>query len=28
MKWRGLPNDFPSWKTLYHHFNRWSRAQI
>ncbi|MFK7873284.1 MAG: IS5 family transposase, partial [Oligoflexales bacterium] len=28
IKWRGLPNDFPPWKTVYHHFNRWSREQI
>ena len=22
-KWRNLPNDFPPWKTVYHHFNLW-----
>lgn len=24
-KWRSLPNDFPPWKTVYHHFTLWSR---
>ena len=23
-KWRNLPNDFPSWKTIYHYFRSWS----
>lgn len=22
--WRLLPSDFPAWKTVYHHFRRWS----
>ena len=24
--WRLLPNDFPDWKTVYHHFRVWSRS--
>ena len=24
--WRLLPNDFPAWKSVYHHFHVWSRS--
>ena len=24
-KWRNLPSNFPSWKTVYHYFNKWSK---
>ena len=26
--WRLLPKDFPSWKTVYHHFWAWSRSGL
>lgn len=26
--WRMLPNDFPSWKTVYDHFSRWNRKGV
>jgi transposase len=25
-QWRLLPNEFPKWKTVYHHFRAWSRG--
>ncbi len=27
-KWRNLPNDFPPWKTVYHHFRLWSEKGV
>ena len=27
-KWRNLPNDFPPWKTVYHHFAKWSKEGL
>jgi putative transposase len=27
-QWRMLPNDFPKWKTVYHHFSRWSKRGV
>ena len=27
-KWRSLPNDFPPWKTVYHHFAKWSKERL
>lgn len=27
-KWRNLPNDFPPWKTVYHHFAKWSKENL
>jgi len=27
-KWRGLPADFPPWKTVYHLFARWARDGV
>ena len=27
-KWRNLPNDFPPWKTVYHHFSSWSKQGL
>src|SRR5262245_3108450 len=26
--WRLLPKSFPPWKSVYHHFWRWSRSRI
>jgi putative transposase len=26
--WRMLPNDFPSWKTVYDHFSRWNQRGV
>lgn len=26
--WRMLPNDFPSWKTVYDHFHRWNQRGV
>jgi putative transposase len=26
--WRCLPNDFPSWKTVYYHFRKWSNSGL
>jgi putative transposase len=26
--WRCLPNDFPSWKTVYHYFRSWSKLGL
>ena len=26
--WRGLPHDFPKWKSVYHYFNTWSKAGV
>lgn len=26
--WRMLPNDFPPWKTVYDHFNKWNKKGI
>lgn len=26
--WRMLPKDFPTWKTVYHHFRCWSRSGL
>lgn len=27
-QWRLLPNEFPNWKTVYHHFRVWSRGDL
>jgi putative transposase len=27
-KWRNLPNDFTTWKTVYHYFRLWSKSGI
>jgi len=27
-QWRMLPNDFPNWKTVYHHFSRWNKSGV
>jgi putative transposase len=27
-QWRCLPHDFPKWKTVYHYFRRWRKAQV
>ena len=27
-QWRMLPNDFPSWKTVYDHFSRWNKRGV
>ncbi|MGO9444463.1 MAG: transposase [Thiobacillaceae bacterium] len=26
--WRGLPNDFPHWSMVRHHFNKWNDAGV
>lgn len=25
IQWRALPHDFPSWRTIYYHFRKWSK---
>ncbi|MCO6428634.1 MAG: transposase [Nitrosomonas communis] len=25
IQWRLMPNDFPSWRTVYDHFSRWNK---
>jgi transposase len=27
-QWRCLPHDMPTWKTVYHYFRRWRKAQV
>ncbi len=27
-QWRLLPNNFPPWPTVYHHFRQWSRTDL
>jgi putative transposase len=27
-QWRCLPHDMPKWKTVYHYFRRWRKAQV